>query len=105
MVEGPLTRMKIAARVLIGVTIFILSFLFSFLMGDGDETAKLWKVNRTIHELVKDRVSSRKPSPNSTVRDLTAVYFVQGFMVADEEINMDLQRFRDLYANQSGVVE
>jgi len=26
-------------------------------MGDVDETAKLWKVNRTIHELVKDRVS------------------------------------------------
>lgn len=27
-------------------------------MGDVDETAKLWKVNRTVHELVKDRVSS-----------------------------------------------
>jgi hypothetical protein len=26
-------------------------------MGDVDESAKLWKVNRTIHELVKDRVS------------------------------------------------
>ncbi|KAF8968016.1 RNA polymerase [Flammula alnicola] len=52
-------------------------------MGDVDETAKLWKVNRTIHELVKDR----------------------GFLVADEEINMDLQRFRDLYANNSGVVD
>lgn len=25
-------------------------------MGDVDETAKLWKVNRTVHELVKDRV-------------------------------------------------
>ena len=25
-------------------------------MGDVDETAKLWKVNRTIHELVRDRV-------------------------------------------------
>jgi len=27
------------------------------LMGDVDESARLWKVNRTIHELVKDRVS------------------------------------------------
>lgn len=27
-------------------------------MGDVDETAKLWKVNRTIHELVRDRVCS-----------------------------------------------
>ena len=26
-------------------------------MADQDETARLWKVNRTIHELVKDRVS------------------------------------------------
>ncbi|KAF9484330.1 RPB5 subunit of DNA-directed RNA polymerase [Pholiota conissans] len=52
-------------------------------MGDIDETAKLWKVNRTVHELVKDR----------------------GFQVSDEEINMDLQRFRDSYANSSGVVD
>ena len=27
-------------------------------MADQDESAKLWKVNRTIHELVKDRVST-----------------------------------------------
>lgn len=27
-------------------------------MAEGDESAKLWKVNRTIHELVKDRVST-----------------------------------------------
>lgn len=26
-------------------------------MSEQDETARLWKVNRTIHELVKDRVS------------------------------------------------
>ncbi|KAF8656865.1 hypothetical protein AX16_002412 [Volvariella volvacea WC 439] len=52
-------------------------------MGDIDETAKLWKVNRTIHEMVRDR----------------------GFLVADEEINMDLQRFRDTYANNSGIVD
>ncbi|EDR08428.1 uncharacterized protein LACBIDRAFT_184892 [Laccaria bicolor S238N-H82] len=52
-------------------------------MSDVDETAKLWKVNRTIHELVKDR----------------------GFLVSDDEIHMDLQRFRSLYANNSGVVD
>lgn len=36
-------------------------------MADVDETAKLWKVNRTIHELVKDRVSYVRtpPVPNS----------------------------------------
>jgi hypothetical protein len=26
-------------------------------MAEGDESARLWKVNRTIHELVRDRVS------------------------------------------------
>ncbi|PPQ70060.1 hypothetical protein CVT26_013384 [Gymnopilus dilepis] len=52
-------------------------------MNEADESAKLWKVNRTIHELVRDR----------------------GFLVSDEEIHMDLQRFREVYANQSGVVD
>lgn len=33
-------------------------------MADQDESAKLWKVNRTIHELVKDRVSAGDPSAN-----------------------------------------
>ena len=28
-------------------------------VGDQEETARLWKVNRTIHELVKDRVSDQ----------------------------------------------
>ncbi|KAG1821855.1 RNA polymerase [Suillus subaureus] len=48
-----------------------------------DETAKLWKVNRTIHELVKDR----------------------GYQVSDEEINMDLTTFRSHYANSGGSVD
>ncbi|KAI0316727.1 DNA-directed RNA polymerase RPB5 subunit [Amylostereum chailletii] len=52
-------------------------------MSDGDDTAALWKVNRTIHELVKDR----------------------GFQVSDDEINMDLGRFKELYASHGGSVE
>jgi hypothetical protein len=32
-------------------------------MGDVDESAKLWKVNRTIHELVKDRVRYLENGP------------------------------------------
>ncbi|KAF8558214.1 RPB5 subunit of DNA-directed RNA polymerase [Imleria badia] len=48
-----------------------------------DETAKLWKVNRTVHELVKDR----------------------GYQVSDEEINMDLTTFRGHYANSGGSVD
>ena len=28
------------------------------IMSDGDDSAALWKVNRTIHELVKDRVQT-----------------------------------------------
>ncbi|KZP31836.1 RPB5 subunit of DNA-directed RNA polymerase [Athelia psychrophila] len=50
---------------------------------EGDESAKLWKVNRTIHELVKDR----------------------GFAVADDEIQMDLGTFRSHYANSGGSVD
>ncbi|KAH6909049.1 DNA-directed RNA polymerase I [Coprinopsis sp. MPI-PUGE-AT-0042] len=52
-------------------------------MADGDETARLWKVSKTIHELVKDR----------------------GFSVSDEEINMSLDRFRQLYGNSMGVID
>jgi len=48
-----------------------------------EESARLWQVNRTIHELVKDR----------------------GFQVSDEEIEMDLAQFRQLYANQMGFVD
>ncbi|RPD61149.1 RPB5 subunit of DNA-directed RNA polymerase [Lentinus tigrinus ALCF2SS1-7] len=51
--------------------------------GEQEESAKLWKVNRTIHELVKDR----------------------GFQVSDDEINMDLATFRSHYASQSGNVD
>jgi hypothetical protein len=38
--------------------------LFPFpllIMSDSDDSAALWKVNRTIHELVKDRVQQRLP--------------------------------------------
>ncbi|KAL0579575.1 DNA-directed RNA polymerases II 24 kDa polypeptide (RNA polymerase II subunit 5) [Marasmius crinis-equi] len=52
-------------------------------MGDVDESAKLWKVNRTIHELVRDR----------------------GFQVSDEEINIDLHTFRETFANSMGSIE
>ncbi|KAF9000619.1 RNA polymerase [Cyathus striatus] len=52
-------------------------------MSEGDETAKLWKVNRTIHELVRDR----------------------GFLVSDEEIHMSLDDFRKMYSNQTGTVD
>ncbi|TFK49906.1 DNA-directed RNA polymerase RPB5 subunit [Heliocybe sulcata] len=52
-------------------------------MAELDESAKLWKVNRTIHELVKDR----------------------GYQVSDEEIHMDLTTFRSHYANSGGSVD
>ncbi|KAI0951069.1 hypothetical protein AcW1_008210 [Taiwanofungus camphoratus] len=52
-------------------------------MAEQDESAKLWKVNRTIHELVKDR----------------------GFQVSDDEINMDLATFRAHYASNTAGVD
>ncbi|KAJ7746394.1 RNA polymerase [Mycena metata] len=50
-------------------------------MSEQDETARLWKVNRTIHELVKDR----------------------GFQVSEDELNMDLNTFRDTFASNGSV--
>ena len=32
------------------------------IIGGADEAARLWRVNRTIHELVKDRVSEQRSS-------------------------------------------
>ena len=69
-------------------------------MADGDETARLWKVSKTIHELVKDRVSGFQRSSC-----LKAHNHSQGFSVSDEEINMSLDRFRQLYGNNMGVIE
>lgn len=70
--------------------------------GDQEESAKLWKVNRTIHELVKDRVSARVMVCRKG-RDEPLVS--QGFQVSDDEINMDLTNFRAHYASQTGSVE
>ncbi|KAF7307431.1 DNA-directed RNA polymerase RPB5 subunit [Mycena indigotica] len=50
-------------------------------MSEQDESARLWKVNRTIHELVKDR----------------------GFQVSDDEINMDLAFFREHFTTNGAV--
>ncbi|KAH8118128.1 RPB5 subunit of DNA-directed RNA polymerase [Phellopilus nigrolimitatus] len=52
-------------------------------IGGPDEAARLWRVNRTVHELVKDR----------------------GFQVSDEEIHMDLATFKQNYANSGGSVD
>jgi len=48
---------------------------------ETDDSARLWKVNRTIHELVRDR----------------------GYQVSDDEINMDLTQFRGLFSNGGSV--
>ncbi|EJD06769.1 RPB5 subunit of DNA-directed RNA polymerase [Fomitiporia mediterranea MF3/22] len=52
-------------------------------VGGPDEAARLWRVNRTIHELIKDR----------------------GFQVSDEEIEVDLVTFKQQFANSSGSVD
>ncbi|KAF8591118.1 DNA-directed RNA polymerase RPB5 subunit [Ramaria rubella] len=52
-------------------------------MATEEETARLWKINRTIHELVKDR----------------------GFQVSEDEIAMDLTTFRNNYSSSVGTVD
>jgi hypothetical protein len=45
-------------------------------MGEVDEIARLWKVNRTIHELVKDRVSDKcEPSILFNLTNMVAGVF------------------------------
>ena len=76
-------------------------------MSDSDESAKLWKVNRTIHELVQDRVRVF-PLVTRLARThafRTHDWRVQGYQVSDDEINMDLNTFKAHYASQTGVVE
>ena len=70
-------------------------------IGGPDEAARLWRVNRTIHELVKDRVRGRRSIRLRSV--LTSMD--QGYQVADEEIHMDLATFKRTYANSGGSVE
>ncbi|VDC05327.1 unnamed protein product [Peniophora sp. CBMAI 1063] len=50
---------------------------------EGDEVPALWKVNRTMHEMIKDR----------------------GYAVSDDEINMSLDDFRNTYASQTGSID
>ncbi|WFD38621.1 DNA-directed RNA polymerases II 24 kDa polypeptide (RNA polymerase II subunit 5) [Malassezia japonica] len=51
-------------------------------MNEEREAARLWRINRTIHELVADR----------------------GYEVADEEINMDLDSFKAQFST-NGVID
>jgi len=50
---------------------------------ENEEISRLWKVNRTIHELVRDR----------------------GFQVADEEIHMDLNTFKATFVTATGTID
>lgn len=70
-------------------------------VGGPDEAARLWRVNRTVHELVKDRVCSFciQHRVKQSLRGF------QGFQVSDEEISMDLATFKEQYANSGGSVE
>ena len=71
-------------------------------MSSDEEIARLWKINRTIHELVKDRVSSLSSFSNC---DLIHRTNGQGFQVSEDEIAMDLATFRNNYSSSIGSVE
>lgn len=62
------------------------------------ETARLWKVNRTIHELIRDRVS--RPVLVSARR---STEHAKGFGVAEEEIGMSLEEFKAMYGRGQAV--
>ena len=73
-------------------------------MSEVDEAPKLWKVHRTLHEMVKDRVSTIPYFLIMRLSDAASPMF-QGYQVSDEEINIDLATFRSIYANSAGMVE
>ena len=59
-------------------------------MDEERETARLWRINRTIHELVADRVCTFP--------------LIQGYEVADDEINVDFVTFK-AEMTTNGVVD
>ena len=72
-------------------------------IGGPDEAARLWRVNRTVHEMVKDRV--RMILHKDDCYGFRLTLYGQGFQVSDEEIEMDLATFKATYANGGGSVE
>jgi hypothetical protein len=59
---GAMVGWRVARRGRPGVGGGVTNRVFALLiMSDGDDSAGLWKVNRTIHELVKDRVLQSFP--------------------------------------------
>ncbi len=67
--------------------------------GDQEESSKLRKVNRTIHELVQDRVSARVMACRKGWEELLVSHGNQGS--DDSEINIDLTTFHAHYASQT----
>ena len=96
----PFAPIRALLIVLLHLSLITCADLRATMSAEQDESAKLWKVNRTIHELVKDRVRAAKSHCDSNAADA-----FQGFQVSDDEINMDLATFRAHYANQAGSVE
>lgn len=76
------------------------------------ELARLWRVSRTSHEMVKDRVSPLSRHLDRRGIEWGREYFarvsqrltIQGYLVADYEINESLDEFRQRYGG-SGMAE
>lgn len=69
-------------------------------MDPSDEISRLWKVNRTIHELVEDRVGTLSP-----FRGWQADCGWQGFQVSEDEVHMDLATFKQTHCTAGGELE
>lgn len=69
-------------------------------MSSDREVARLWRVNRTIHELVRDRVRRVRG------RAPFAAHFPssQGYIVSDYEIELSLDEFRQQLTGNTGAI-
>jgi DNA-directed RNA polymerase I, II, and III subunit RPABC1 len=72
-----------------------------------EEVIRLWKVNRTVHEMVRDRVSLNRTwfASFGTTYSLARVFYSQGYVVASDEIDMTLDEFRGSHCSQGGAVK
>lgn len=66
------------------------------------ELTRLWRAWRTIHEMCQDRVCpcSTQSLPNHPAKTLP-----QGYELAEEEVRISLDDFRERFADASGAPE
>jgi DNA-directed RNA polymerase I, II, and III subunit RPABC1 len=72
------------------------------------DVARLWRVNRTIHELVRDRVSTLQVASTEHGADAIETIYdsnSKGYVVSQEEIDMSLDEFQDIATRGHAAID